>query len=159
MQHLARHAAEVALTVSGAFNDKDGDIALSEDVVLALTGLHDAVEAIVKSFEKLSGLGRITKVLHRATLGNDVRMLREDLDASLQSFQVCLQDTAARRRDLNRRLAAVFSCPWQSKPPKNFTVLPPVLTTLPNEYSRHSNPRPVFSLQGLLLLVRVITRC
>jgi len=88
------------LTVNGAFNDRDSDIALSEDVVLALAGLHDAVDAIVKSLEKMSGLGRMTKVLHRVTLGNDVRMLREDLDASLQSFQVCLQDTAARRRKL-----------------------------------------------------------
>ena len=95
MQHLARHAGEVVLTVNGAFNDKDGDIALSEDVAHALTGLHRAVEAIVSSLEKLSGLGRIAKVLHRATLGNDARMLREDLDAALQIFQVCFSIVVA----------------------------------------------------------------
>jgi len=89
MQNLARHAGEVVLSVSGAFDDKDGDTALSEDVAHALTELHRAVEAIVNSLEKMNGLGRITKLLHRAALGGDVRMLRGDLNASLQSFQVC----------------------------------------------------------------------
>ena len=88
MQHLARHIGEVVLTVNGAFDDKDGDTPLSEDVVHALAGLHRAIETIVNSLEKMRGLGRIAKVLHRATLGNDARMLREDLDAALQIFQV-----------------------------------------------------------------------
>jgi len=89
VQLLARHAGEVVLTVNGAFDDKDGDTPLSEDVAYALTRLHRAVEAIVNSLERMRGLGRIAKILHRATLANDARMLREDLDAALQIFQVC----------------------------------------------------------------------
>ena len=88
MQHLARHAGEVALTVKGAFSDNDSDTSLSEDVNLALVGLHDTVDAIVKSLERMNGLGRMTKVVHRAALNSDVRMLRDDLDAALQTFQV-----------------------------------------------------------------------
>jgi len=95
VRNLARHAGEVVLTVNGAFDDKDGDTLLSEDVAHALTGLHRAVEAIVNSLEKMNSLGRIAKVLHRAALGNDARMLREDLEAALQFFQVCFSVVVA----------------------------------------------------------------
>jgi len=84
-RHLARHAAEIALTVN---DELDGRDELPDTVLASLESLHTNVEAILQHLQRSTEKGRIAKVLHRTTISNEVKSLRADLQVALQEFRV-----------------------------------------------------------------------
>ncbi|KAH7101100.1 P-loop containing nucleoside triphosphate hydrolase protein, partial [Auriculariales sp. MPI-PUGE-AT-0066] len=128
-QLLARHVGEVALSVTSALDALHDS--LPPEVEGSLSHLLSVVRAINDVLQRTSTLGRVQKILQRTTLAVEVKSLRQDLDAAMQTFRLSiilstsryLQREETRTKESSERVLKML----ESVPPLTATwdLLPP----------------------------------
>ncbi|KAH7099398.1 hypothetical protein BKA62DRAFT_772484 [Auriculariales sp. MPI-PUGE-AT-0066] len=71
--------------------------ALPNEVLHALDDLQQSIEAINQSIGRVGQLGRLAKAIQRIAIINEVKGLRQDLEAALQAFQLAMTIHTSKR--------------------------------------------------------------